>query len=329
MKHVALGHGDAKISEIVLGCWALGGGYTWGDQDAGQSIATIHRALELGINAFDTAEFYAAGRSEELLGEALQGRRNEAVVITKLWTENMTRDKALGACEASLRRLRTDFIDLYLIHWPNRTVPLEETLGAMEQLKAQGKVRALGVCNFGAGDLRQALGITQIAVDQLAYSLLFRSIEYEILPACTRAQVGVLAYSALAQGLLTGKFAAAREVDDERARIRFYGSTRPGTVHGEAGHESAVFAALSEIDAICRELGRPMAAVALAWALQQRGVRGVLVGARTPEQVEANVRAAELDLPPQVLARLGAATDTLKEQMGANADMWRSQSRIR
>jgi aryl-alcohol dehydrogenase-like predicted oxidoreductase len=324
-----LGRGHSKVSRIVLGCWALGGGYTWGDQDSGRSIATIHRALELGINAFDTAEFYSAGRSEELLGEALQGRRQEAFVITKLWTENMTRDKAIRACEASLRRLRTDVIDLYLIHWPNRAVPLEETLGAMEQLKTQGKARAIGVCNFGAADLSQALQTCQIAADQLAYSLLFRAIEPEILPACRKAHVGVLAYSPLAQGLLTGKFSCAGEVDDERARTRFYSKARPGTVHGEAGHEAAVFAALSEIRGICQELGKPMAEVAVAWVLRQEGVVAALVGARTPEQIQANIQAAEIELPAEAISRLNAATDTLTQQMGANADMWRNQDRIR
>lgn len=313
----------------MLGCWALGGGHTWGEQDAGQSVATIHRALELGINAFDTAEFYAAGRSEELLGQALQGRRQEAFVITKLWTENMTRQQIPASCEASLRRLRTEVIDLYLIHWPNRAVALEETLQAMEQLKAQGKVKAIGVCNFGAVDLGRALQICPLAADQLAYSLLFRAIESEILPACGKAGVGVLAYSPLAQGLLTGKFASAGEVGDERARTRFYGKARPGTVHGETGHEAAVFAALSEIRGLCRELGEPMAEIALAWVLHQQGIAGVLAGARTPEQVQANVRAVEIRLPPEALNRLNTATDALKEQMGANADMWRGQSRIR
>ena len=329
MEYKQLNNTSIKISEIVLGCWALGGGYTWGEQDAQASIDTIHTALDLGINTFDTAEFYGGGRSEELLGRGLVGSRNKAVIITKLWTENMTREKTIVSCEQSLKRLKTDYIDLYLIHWPHRDVPLEETLGAMEKLKGNGKVRALGVCNFGLRDFDKALSISDIATDQLAYSLLFRAIESEILNGCIQSNVGVLAYSNLAQGLLTGKFTGLKDVDDERARIRFYSKDRPGTVHEESGYESQVFESIGEIRVICDELGEDMACVAAAWILHQKGIVGSLVGARTPEQVKRNVKAAELELSTDVLERLNSATDELKKAMGPNADMWRTASRIR
>ena len=261
MEYKQLNNTSIKISEIVLGCWALGGGYTWGEQDDQASIGTIHAALDLGINTFDTAEFYGGGRSEELLGRGLAASRNKAVVITKLWLENMTREKTIVSCEQSLKRLKTDYIDLYFIHWPNPDVPLEETLGAMEKLKGDGKVRALGVCNFGPRDLNKVLSISDIATDQLAYSLLFRAIESEILNECIQSNVGVLAYSNLAQGLLTGKFTSLKDVDDERARIRFYSKDRPGTVHEESGYESQVFESIGEIRIICDELGEDMASL--------------------------------------------------------------------
>lgn len=328
MKYKQL-NGNIEISEIVLGCWALGGGYTWGDQDDQASIDTIHAALDLGVTTFDTAEFYGGGRSEELLGQGLEGSRDKAVVITKLWPENMTTEKAIVSCEQSLKRLKTDYIDLYLMHWSNAEVPMEETLRTMEKLKADGKVRALGVCNFGPQDLDEALGITAITTNQLAYSLLFRAIEYEILNSCIQTKVGVLAYSNLAQGLLTGKYSAAEEVDDERARIRLYSKERSGTVHDEPGYEPQVFAAIDKIRRICDELGAQMASVAVAWVLQQEGIAGALVGARTPEQFKRNIEAAELKLPAEVVERLNSVTDELKAAMGPNADMWRTASRIR
>ncbi len=329
MEYKQLNNTSIKISEIVLGCWALGGGYTWGEQDDQATIDTIHTALDLGINTFDTAEFYGGGRSEELLGRGLVGSRDKAVVITKLWLENMTREKTIVACEQSLKRLKTDYIDLYLIHWPIPDVPLEETFGAMEKLKGDGKVRALGVCNFGPRDLNKAISISDIATDQLAYSLLFRAIESEILNGCIQSNVGVLAYSNLAQGLLTGKFTSPEDVDDERARIRFYSKDRPGTVHEESGYESQVFESIGEIRVICDELGEDMACVAVAWILHQKGIMGALVGARTPEQIKGNVKAAQLELSTDVLERLNSATDELKKAMGPNADMWRTASRVR
>jgi len=318
-----------EISEIILGCWALGGGYTWGEQDDKASIDTIHAALDLGVNTFDTAEFYSGGHSEEVLGQGLLSNRDKAVIMTKVWVENMSKEEIRKSCEQSLKRLQTDYIDLYLIHWPNREVQLEETLRAMENLKAEGKVRALGVCNFGPQDLGEAVDISEITANQLAYSLLFRAAEYEMLNACIRSNVSVLAYSSLAQGLLTGKYSSAEQVDDERARIRFYSKERPGTVHDEPGYEQQVFESIDAIRGICADIGAPMSSLAVAWVLQQQGVAAALVGARTPEQFKGNVEAVDLELSAEVIERLNAATDQVKKAMGPNADMWRTASRIR
>jgi len=314
---------------MILGCWALGGGYTWGDQEEVDSVATVHTALELGINCFDTAEFYGGGRSEEVLGKALEGRRESAVIATKVWVDNMDPEGIVRACEGSLKRLRTDYIDLYLIHWPNREVATEQTLEAMLSLERSGKVRSVGVCNFGVKDLEDAFTVTRPVVDQLPYSLLFRAVEYEILEACQQHEVPVLAYSALAQGLLTGKFADPADVDDERARIRFYSKDRPGTVHEEAGYEKQVFQALSRIRSICKTAGVSMAHTAILWLLQRPGVRAVLVGARKPDQVRRNVEALDFVLPEMTVRELEEVTDPLKAAMGPNPDMWRTASRFR
>jgi myo-inositol catabolism protein IolS len=202
-------------------------------------------------------------------------------------------------------------------------------LGAMAKLKQDGKIRYVGVSNFGVRDLTEALGCAEVVTDQLVYSLLFRAIEYEILEKCREAQVGVLAYSPLAQGLLTGKFKGSDEVDDERARIRLYSKNRPGTVHDGEGCEKEVFEALNKIHSICVDIGEPMANVALVWILQQPGISAVLAGARKPDQIINNAGAVDLELTDAVLSSLSDATEAVKKKLGPNADPWRTASRIR
>jgi aryl-alcohol dehydrogenase-like predicted oxidoreductase len=311
-----------------MGCWGIGGGYTWGEQDEKASIETIRTAVDLGINLFETAEFYGEGYSEEVVGKGLQGLRAKVMIATKVWVDNLAKDKIVASCEGSLKRLQTDYIDLYQIHWPSREVPVEETLGAMEQLKKAGKIRNIGVSNFGVNDLSCALAAGDIVTNQMAYSLLFRAIEHEIRDKCIASDVALLAYSPLAQGLLTGKFKSPKDVDDERARLRFYSKDRSGTVHDEEGYEEEVFEAIGKIRAICDEMAAPMAHVALAWVLQQPGIQAVLAGARNPDQITMNTKAADLVLSADVIKKLNAATDTLKYSMGPNADPWRTASRI-
>ena len=329
MKYRQIGSMDIEMSEIAMGCWALGGGYTWGAQDEKDSVDTVRAAIDLGVNLFDTAEFYSDGYSEQVLGKGLAGVRDKVLVATKVWVDNMAADKLRAACEGSLKRLKTDYIDLYQIHWPNHQVPLEETLTAIEALKASGKIRYAGVCNFGVQDLSAAASHLPVVTNQLAYSLLFRAIETEILSSCRQTGVGVLAYSSLAQGLLTGKFSRLEEVDDERARIRLYSKNRPGTVHDEPGCEKEANQALEKIRAICADIGQPMAKVALAWVLRQPGITSVLAGARSRAQIAANVEAVELDLSEAVVNVLSAATEAVKSKLGPNADPWRTASRIR
>jgi len=318
-----------RVSALSMGCWALGDTGTWGPQSEADSIATVHAALELGVNTFDTAEGYGGGESEATLGRALAGRRSEAVITTKVSRGNLSAESVRQACEESLGRLQTDYIDLYQIHWPSRTVPLDETLEALDRLQAEGKIRAIGVCNFGVADLSDLLARRRVASNQLPYSLLWRAIEYEIQPACIDEGVGILCYSPLSQGLLTGKYASAGEVPEGRARTRLFASGRPLARHSEPGAEVEVFRALDEIREICAEMGQPMANVALGWLLRQPGVTSVIAGARTPGQIQETAQAADLALAPEIVARLSAATEEVKRLIGPNADMWQSASRFR
>jgi len=329
MKTCKLGQTDITVSVVALGCWAFAGGRVWGPQDEAESIATVRAALDAGVNFFDTAEGYGDGASEAVLGRALAGRRHEAVIATKVSRSHLSGDEVREACERSLRRLQTDTIDLYQVHWPSRTVPLDETMEALEKLREQGKVRAVGVCNSGVGDLSDLLKVGRTETNQLPYSLLWRAVEYQIRQKCVDERIGILCYSPLAQGLLTGKFGSPDEVPAGRARTRHFSKARPQVRHGEAGCEAETFAAIGKIRAMCDEMHRPMAQVALAWLLHQPGVTAVIAGARRPDQIRQTAQAADLELSPETLGELTGATEPLKRILGPNPDMWQSESRLR
>lgn len=322
MKYGFLGKTKVEISSMGLGCWAFAGGSYWGNQEEQDSINTIMAAMEAGINFFDTAEMYGDGKSEEVVGKALQHCRDKAVIATKAASANLSAGKLIEACEQSLKRLKTDYVDLYQIHWPNRSVPFEETAKAMEQLLQQGKVRALGVCNFGVQDMEAINKIANVITNQLPYSLLWRAIEDEIVPQCIKNDAGILCYSPLSQGLLTGKYKSPDEVPLGITGTRFYSHERSNARHGELGLETETFEAISWIKKICENMGESMGNVSIAWLLKQKGVASVLVGARVPTQLRENIKAADIDLSNNVLRELSTATDVLKRKVGNNPDMW-------
>jgi len=329
MKYQKLGNTDINVSIISMGCWTIGGGPTWGEPDDTESIATIHAALEAGVNFFDTAEGYGGGHSETILGRALVGHRHEAVIATKVGRRHLSGETVRQACEESLRRLKTDYIDLYQIHWSSHTVPLDETMEAFERLHEQGKVRAISVSNFGLQDLSDLLAIGRCETNQLPYNLLWRAIEYEIKQKCIDNGIGILCYSTLAQGLLTGKFSSPGEVPEGRARTRYFSKDRPVVRHGEEGCEAELFEAIGKIRHISQKIHTPMANVSIAWLIHQTGVTSVIAGARTPDQIRQNVQAVGLELSPEIIAELNDATDEVKQKLGPNPDMWQSESRFR
>ncbi|MFL7793436.1 MAG: aldo/keto reductase [Anaerolineae bacterium] len=329
MDYRKLGRTDIEVSVVAMGCWALAGGHTWGPQDEVDSIATVYAALDAGVNFFDTAEGYGDGYSEEVLGRALKDRRHEAVIATKVSRRNLAPDAVLQACERSLRRLQTDFIDLYQIHWPSREVPISETFPVLEKLRDQGKVRAIGMSNFGIGDLTDLLAIGHCQTDQLPYSLLWRAVEYEIQPKCVDENIGILCYSPLMQGLLTGKYASPDEVPDGRARTRHFSKDRPSVRHGESGCEAETFAAIERIRQASESVGESMAKVSLAWLLAQLGVNAVLAGARKPGQIRETAQAADLTLAPETIEALTEATEEVKQLLGTSPDIWGGEAESR
>ena len=330
MKYRKLGRTDVEVSVICQGCWSIvTEDFTWGGNVLEDSIAAIRASLDAGVNFFDTAEGYGpGGESEEILSKALEGARRDVVIATKVSPEHFEPRKLKAACEASLRRLKTEYIDLYQLHWPSPSVPVAETLGVMEELKAAGKIRAIGVSNFGVSYMRELLEVGRAESNQLPYSLLWRPIEHEVRHQCVANDISILCYASICQGLLTGKFASADDVPAGRARTRLFSRDRPHSRHKEGGCEAEVFKAVAEIRDICKSISQPMARVSLAWLLAQKPVASAVVGGRNAEQARQNAKAGDLELSADVVAALSAATENVKERVGANCDLWQTDSRM-
>lgn len=324
MERITLKNGVA-VSRLSIGTWPFSGVKLWGDSDDREAVRTVHAALERGLNTFDTAARYGDGKSEEVLGRALKGRRQEAVVCSKVHTAFLGYDDVIAQCEASLRRLGTDYLDLYQIHWPNPRIPLEETLRAFEDLECQGKIRGLSVCNFGPKDL--AAAGDRPVLNQLPYSLVWRLIEKNgALSASQAAGIPVWAYCALGQGLLTGKFRTIEDVPMGRRGTRFYSSKWGQGRHTDGGYEEEIFPFLAALRQVSDKAEVSMQALALAFLKAQPAVGSVLMGVRSVRQLEENLAAFETPVPAEALAEAEALSAALRDKMGTNADLWENEN---
>jgi aryl-alcohol dehydrogenase-like predicted oxidoreductase len=329
MKYRQLGNSGIDVSVVCLGCWAISTkDFFWESQTRQDSIDAIHASLDAGVNFFDTAPAYGDGDSEEVLGDALGSRRQDIVLATKVGPDHLQPAVLRQHCQDSLRRLKTDYVDLYQVHWPNPKIPWEPTCETLESLKSEGKIRFIGVSNFGVGYLEQVVDRKSIVSNQLPYNPLWRAIEYEIAPTCRNHGIAILCYSPLCQGLLTGKFATPDEVPEKRARSRLFAGDRPLSRHGESGCEEDTFATIAEMRKIAESRQATMGALSLAWLLRQPGVVSVVTGARNAEQAMENIRAAEFVLDDMVSAEISRVTEHLKTIVGPNADMWEGRSRM-
>lgn len=322
MDKTVLLNSEIEVSALTVGCWAMAGGELWGEQDEADAIASVEAALGLGINSFDTAEVYGEGLSEEILGKAFKGKRGQAVIASKVWPTNMSVAGIREACEQSLKRLQTDYLDLYQLHWCPRDYSLADAWGVLEQLKDEGKVRCIGVSNFGKVDLVELLELGLPSFNQLPYNLLARSIEYEVLPICVDKQIDVFCYCPIMQGLLAGKFATVDDVPEGRQRTRHFSTERELARHGEAGHEALTFATIDKIRKIADEAGVPMGNMAMRWLMRQAGVSSVIIGIRNVSQVERAAECMAMTLSDDVVDALTEATEELKAALGTNPDMW-------
>lgn len=319
------------LSPITLGCWGLISDNHWGERNEQDSIRVIEAALDLGITMFDTAEMYGNGASEELLGKALGKRRSQVLVATKMHFASMSPKALTASCEASLQRLKTDYIDLYQIHWPSTEVPLASSWEAMRSLKQSGKVRQIGVCNCGPKQLAELNAIESPITNQLPYNLLTRAIEFEIIPACRDSNIGVLAYSPLLHGVISDRYSNLSEVPDQRARTRHFGQQRTQIRHTEPGCESEISNVLAELQKLAKTWNLSLSELALNWIKSEPQVASIIVGASRPEQLEANLRAIEHPLDSSQIQEINDVTSKVKEMLGSNADLWQSdeKSRIR
>ena len=297
-----LGNSDLQITPLGVGAWAMGGSgwrFSWGPQDDRDSVAAIRKALESGINWIDTAAVYGLGHSEEVVAQALEGIPHRPYILTKcerLWNErgelsgNLKAASLRRECEASLRRLRVDVIDLYQIHWPQPEEDIEEGWATLAKLKEEGKVRYIGLSNFNVSQMKRAQAISPITSLQPPYSLLAREVEREILPYCTEQNIGVIAYSPMGSGLLSGAMtrerAGALPDNDWRRRDPNFGEPKL----------SRNLQLVELLRSIGKRHGRTPGEVAIAWTLRHPAVTGAIVGLRRPEQLSGVIGAAEFRL---------------------------------
>src|SRR5579885_767829 len=307
-----LGSRGPELTTIGFGCWAMGGAgweFSWGPQNDEESIRAVHVALEQGINWFDTAAVYGLGHSEEVLGRALGSRRQDVIVATKfgmVWDDaghivkNGRYDSVPREADASLRRLRTDYIDLYQIHWPDveTRAPIEETMRALDDLVAAGKVRYVGVSNFDVPLLQRAMAVRRVDSLQPPYNVLNRQAEDELLPFCREHGIGVVAYSPLASGLLSGRYTASTTFDpgDWRAYDpRFTGDGLRRNVE-----------IVNRLKEIAARSGKTVAQLAIAWVLANSAVTSAIVGVRWPDHILSALPAASWHLDDATLREIDA-----------------------
>jgi aryl-alcohol dehydrogenase-like predicted oxidoreductase len=313
MQKKQLGNSDMELTPIGIGAWAMGGGgwaYSWGPQDDAESIAAIHAALDHGVNWIDTAAVYGLGHSEEVVARAIQGRANKPFVFTKCerpWDENrqiqriLKRDSIRRECEGSLRRLKTDVIDLYQIHWPDPDEDLEEAWETLVRLREEGKARWIGVSNCNVAQMKRCGAIAPLTSLQPPYSAVSPEVREAELPYCLEEGIGVIVYSPMKSGLLTGtmtreRLAALPEDDFRRQAVAFQ---EPNLTRN-----LALADVMRQIGA---RHGRSAGEVAIAWTLDNPAVTAAIVGMRSAEQVAGVVGAMDFRLPPAEIAEIDAA----------------------
>ena len=324
MKTRLLGKTELELTVIGFGAWAIGGGdyaFGWGPQDDQESIKAIHKALDLGVNWIDTAPVYGLGRSEEVVGRAIKGIREEVVVATKcgfVWNEQREISATLKAesvgreVEDSLRRLGTDYIDLYQIHWPNPEEDIEEAWKVMAGLVEDGKVRYPAVSNFSVEQLERISPIHPVASLQPPYSMFRRSIEAEILPYCSENGIGVVVYSPLQNGLLTGKF--TKELIQNLPDSDFRKTTNR---HFQEPQVDINLAAVEELRPVADDCGLSLAQLALAWVLRRQEVTSAITGTRKQAQIEETVKAAGYIPEDEILARIEDILEKRQTELAA------------
>lgn len=328
MDYLTLDETDLKLSVVTFGAWAAGG-WMWGGTKQNNAVEAIHAAYDLGVTSIDTAPIYGQGLSEKIVGEAIKDiPRDKVQILTKFgmrWdTEKgkhafdskdndgndiqvhkyAGKDGIIKECEDSLRRLDTDYIDLYQIHWPDPTTPIEETMEAVVQLKKDGKIREAGVCNYNVEQMKEAEQTINLASNQVPYSMLRRGIEEKLIPYCTENNKSILAYSPLQRGLLTGKMEPGQQFNE--------GDTRADSYFYKDENIQRTNKFLDDIKPIAENKNATLAQLVIKWTILQPGITIALVGARNPEQATQNAEAANLKLNEEEIDYINEKLDALK-----------------
>lgn len=321
MNRYMLNDHKTEISGLSLGSWAFSGAKVWGKCNELEAFNTIDYAIDEGINLIDTAEAYGEGQAELILGKALEGKRHKVILASKVGKANLRREDLIKACEDSLTRLKTDYIDIYQIHWPNEEIPIDETLEGLERLKKAGKILNVGVCNHGTGALKRMKGYPVIT-NQMPYSLLWRVAEEYFTEEYKDKNIALWTYSPLAQGLLTGKYRNLGEVPMNRRNNRMYSSKWGVGRHTDLGFEEEIFYFLGELHNICEATGYSMVTYALQFLKTREAVGSILVGARNVEQLRENIKAYNTAIPEELMKVVELLSEKLRGYMGTNADLW-------
>ncbi|HEY9807972.1 MAG TPA: aldo/keto reductase [Halomicronema sp.] len=313
-----LGKSDIKISPIIMGTWQAGKSMWVGIEDTETSKA-MRAAFDAGITTFDTAELYGNGHSEQIFGQALSDVRDKIVYATKVFSNHLKYNQVIEACERSLKNLKTDYIDLYQIHWPagswnSEIVPIEETMRALNDLKQQGKIRSIGVSNFNRQQLEEASQFGQIDSLQPPYSLFWRWVEKDVTPYCLENNISIIAYCSLAQGLLTGKFGPNHKFaeGDHRSINKLFANKE---------NYQRVQQALAKLRPIADKINCTLGQLALAWLIAQPQANAI-VGARNAEQAISNAEAGNVKLSAEDLAEIDTIGRTVTDHLDDEPVMW-------
>jgi len=317
MSFIQLGKSDIQISKIIMGTWQAGKQMWTGIEDS-DSIEAIKVAYDNGITTFDTAELYGKGHSEQIIGKSLKNVRDKVVIATKVAPQNLSPQKIRSACERSLKNLHTDYIDLYQIHWPagsfgSKKIPIEESLGEMTKLKKEGKIRSIGVSNFSLDQVKEALLYAEIDSVQSPYSILWRHIEKDIQSFCIENNITLLAYSSMAQGLLTGKFKKDHKFDK--------GDHRKSNILFSEKYFERSLDFISKIKPIAADLGMTLGGIAIYWVLTHENTAAI-AGARNAKQSFVNANVLGCRLPHELMKELEALSSDIAEELIDQTIMW-------
>ena len=330
MEYITLGTSEVKVSPIIFGAWAIGG-WMWGGADRKDAIKAIHKSLDMGLTSIDTAAVYGFGLSEEIVGEAIRGIRDEVQILTKyglVWDKKVGKfyfpsvnnegkpvsiykyagkESIIHECEQSLKRLKTDYIDLYQIHWPDPSTPIPETMEAAARLIREGKILAAGVCNYTVEEMEKAEASINLASNQVPYSMVRRDIENDLVPWCIKHEKSILAYSPLQRGLLTGKFKPGHQFGP--------GDTRPDTPWFKEKNMNNTNNFLEELAPLSKSKNATIAQIVLRWTMQMPGITAVLAGARNADQVTDNAGAMNFTLSQEEMQGINSKLKKLELEL--------------